>query len=105
MGKIKTGIKEIKQKLKKSEQFFKTEYRKTHIRRSNLSMKINSSKREYKDYVIDIADSIEKIEKFVGNFSFEEFEKDKKSIYAVVRAIEIIGEAIKNIPTSVKRSH
>lgn len=68
-------------------------------------MKKNSSKIEYKDYVADIADSISKIEKFVGNFSFEEFEKDEKTIYAVVRAIEIIGEAIKNIPASVKRSH
>lgn len=39
------------------------------------------------------------------NFNFEKFEKDEKTIYAVIRALEIIGEAIKNIPASVKRSH
>lgn len=68
-------------------------------------MKKTSTKREYKDYVADIADSIEKIERFVVNFDFEKFEKDEKTIYAVVRAIEIIGEAVKNIPASVKKSH
>lgn len=68
-------------------------------------MKKNSPKREYKDYILDIANSINKIEKFVGNFTFEEFQKDEKTIYAVVRAIEIIGEATKNIPTSTKKMH
>ncbi len=68
-------------------------------------MRKTSPKREYKDYVSDIADSINKIEKFVGNFTFEEFQKDEKTIYAVVRAIEIIGEAIKNIPASVKNKY
>ncbi|MCX6718732.1 MAG: DUF86 domain-containing protein [Candidatus Staskawiczbacteria bacterium] len=66
-------------------------------------MKKNSSKREYKDYILDIYNSIEEIEKFVEGFSFEEFQNDKKTIYAVVRAIEIIGEATKNVPTSIKK--
>lgn len=68
-------------------------------------MRKTSPKREYRDYVLDIADSINKIERFVENFDFEKFQKDQKTIYAVVRAIEIIGEAIKNIPASVKKSH
>lgn len=68
-------------------------------------MKKNSSKREYKDYILDIYDSTEEIEKFIEGFSFEEFQSDKKTIYAVVRAIEIIGEATKNIPALIKKSH
>ena len=68
-------------------------------------MKKNSPKREYKDYILDIYNSIEEIEKFVEGFSFEEFQNDKKTIYAVVRAVEIIGEATKNIPSSVKKIH
>ena len=68
-------------------------------------MKKNSPKREYKDYILDIYNSTEEIEKFVEGFNFEKFQNDKKTIYAVVRAIEIIGEAIKNIPASVKSKH
>ncbi len=68
-------------------------------------MKKNSPKREYKDYILDIYYSTEEIGKFVKSFSFEEFQNDRKTIYAVVRAIEIIGEAIKNIPASVKNKH
>jgi uncharacterized protein with HEPN domain len=33
--------------------------------------------------------------------SFEEFELDKKTSNAVVRSIEVIGEAVKNVPESL----
>jgi len=49
-------------------------------------------KREFKDYVVDIVDAIEEIENFIGNMDFQNFEKDHKTIFAVVRALEIIGE-------------
>jgi len=68
-------------------------------------MNKKSPKREYKDYVLDIADSIEKIEKFVNGFDLEDFKKDEKTIYAVIRAIEIIGEAVNRIPDGVKNKH
>ena len=68
-------------------------------------MKKRSPKREYKDYVLDIYYSTEEIRKFTEGFSFEKFQNDKKTVYAVVRAIEIIGEAVKNIPSSVKSKH
>ena len=68
-------------------------------------MNKKSSKREYKDYVLDISDSIEKIEKFVEGFTLEDFKKDEKTIYAVIRATEIIGEAVNRIPVNIKRKH
>lgn len=37
--------------------------------------------------------------------SFKEFTKDKKTINAVVRSIEIIGEAAKKIPKSLRNKH
>jgi len=62
-------------------------------------------KREYKDYINDIIDAIERIEKFTKGFTFEEFEKDEKTVLAVVRTLEIMGEAVKNVPVSVKNEH
>ncbi|NWF77936.1 MAG: DUF86 domain-containing protein [Chloroflexi bacterium] len=59
-------------------------------------------KREYGDYLEDISDSIDAIEEFVKGMEFEDFTKDRKTIFAVVRCIEIIGEATKNIPKSIK---
>jgi uncharacterized protein with HEPN domain len=57
------------------------------------------------DFLMDILDSIEKIENFVEGFDFEEFSKDPKTIYAVIRALEIIGEATKKLPNSLKVEH
>jgi uncharacterized protein with HEPN domain len=58
--------------------------------------------RDYRDYVQDILDAINDIAVFIGNLSFEKFVKDKKTINAVVRSLEIIGEAAKNVPRSLK---
>ena len=61
--------------------------------------------REYKDYVADIIDAIEKSESFIKGMSFEAFEKDVKTAFAVIRAFEIMGEAAKKIPSSVRNKH
>lgn len=61
--------------------------------------------RDFTDYLQDILDAINNIEEFVDDMSFEQFVKDKKTLHAVVRNIEIIGEASKNIPDSVKAKH
>jgi len=62
-------------------------------------------KREYKLFVQDIADCIEKVNEFVGGMTFEEFSRDDKTISAVVRKLEIIGEATKNLPKSLRAKH
>jgi uncharacterized protein with HEPN domain len=58
-------------------------------------------KREYGDYVQDIFDSINDIESFIQGMTFNEFAHDQKTLNAVVRSIEIIGEAAKKIPAAV----
>lgn len=58
--------------------------------------------REYADYLLDISDAIGKIEDFTRDMTVEQFVADVKSAYAVIRALEIIGEAAKNIPSAVK---
>lgn len=60
------------------------------------------SKREWKLFVEDILESIELIEKYIGEADFEDFKNDRKTIDAVVRNFEIIGEASKYIPQKVK---
>ena len=61
-----------------------------------------SEKRLFIDFLIDILNEIEKINEFVGAMDYDEFVQDEKTIYAVVRSFEIMGEATKNIPDEIK---
>ena len=61
--------------------------------------------RDYKLFVKDILDAIDKIEEFIGNMEYGEFIQDDKTSTAVVKKIEIIGEAIKNIPRDVRAKY
>ena len=61
--------------------------------------------RDYRDYLQDIINAINDIESFTVNMTFADFTKDKKTINAVVRSIEIIGEATKKIPKSLKNGY
>jgi uncharacterized protein with HEPN domain len=61
------------------------------------------SRREvYWDYVQDMLESAEKALRFVEGMDFQHFSEDEKTVYAVIRAIEIIGEAARNIPKKLK---
>ena len=63
------------------------------------------SKRDVKLYVKDILEAIKAIEKFVEGMDFENFKEDDKTSSAVIRKFEIIGEATKNIPQSIKEKY
>ncbi len=63
------------------------------------------TKREYGDYLQDILDSINDLNEFVQGMTFEKFREDKKTVNAVIRSIEVIGEAAKNIPASFRDQH
>ena len=64
-----------------------------------------SSDRIYQDYVEDILDSIEKVSLFVDGMTYEQFVNDDKTSYAVIRALEFIGEATKHIPESIRTNY
>ncbi len=53
-------------------------------------------------FIRDILDSIEKIEKYCQSMTYDQFLDDDRTRDAVVRNMEIIGEAAKNIPDSIK---
>ena len=63
------------------------------------------SKRDWKLFVEDILECIGKIEKYIENMEFNDYEKDSKTIDAVVRNLEIIGEASRNIPENIKMKY
>lgn len=58
-----------------------------------------------KAYLKDMLDAISDIEVFIGNINEAEFHKNKEKKYAVVRALEIIGEAAKNLSKELKAKH
>ncbi|PSB22635.1 DUF86 domain-containing protein [filamentous cyanobacterium CCP2] len=63
------------------------------------------SKREIEDYLQDILDAIAAIEQFITGVNFEDFSQNLEKVFAVSRAIEIIGEAVKRIPDSVRNHY
>lgn len=59
-------------------------------------------KRNFSVYVEDIIDAMNKAEMFVAGMTYGQFEADLKTHFAVVRAIEIIGEATKRLPSTIR---
>ncbi len=56
-------------------------------------------------YLKDILDAISDIEVFVTNVDDAEFYRNKEKKYAVVRALEVIGEAAKNLSKELRAKH
>lgn len=61
--------------------------------------------RDIRDYVNDIYAAMEAAENFVSDCTYEDFLEDRKTQYAVIRALEIIGEAAKNVPDDVRQKY
>lgn len=58
--------------------------------------------RDYKVFLDDVQEAIANIVEFVGAMTRQEFEADKKTVHAVVRNLEVIGEAVKGVPSTVR---
>lgn len=63
------------------------------------------TKRQVEDHLQDILDAVAAIEQFTTGVEFEVFSKNLEKVFAVSRAIEIIGEAVKRIPNSVRSQY
>ncbi|NPV01763.1 MAG: DUF86 domain-containing protein [Brevinematales bacterium] len=59
-------------------------------------------KREYLDFLTDITESANAIHSFIEGINQTDFEDDKKTLFAVIHAIEIIGEAANRVPKEIK---
>lgn len=53
----------------------------------------------------DIADNIDAIEMFTAGMTFDVFAEDRKTVYAVIRALEIVSEASRRLPPELKERH
>lgn len=62
-------------------------------------------KRELSLYIDDIYSSCNKILAYTKGYDFLKFKKNLMTIDAVVRNLEIIGEASKVLPTEFKKTH
>ena len=58
-----------------------------------------------KDWLEDILEAIQLIEKFVKGMEFTDFQDDPKTRYAVVHALLIISEASRRLSDAVKKRH
>jgi uncharacterized protein with HEPN domain len=58
--------------------------------------------RTYIDYLRDILDAAESAQEFVADMDAETFIADKRTNFAVVRALNVIGEAAKHVPQSLR---
>jgi uncharacterized protein with HEPN domain len=63
------------------------------------------SERNSRLFIEDILESIELIESYTANMQLESFKKDRKTIDAVVRNFEIIGEASRSVPENIKQKY
>ena len=61
--------------------------------------------RDSRLYLDDILDAIERIQVYMTGFDYNAFEKDRKTLDAVVRNLEIIGEAAGHLPESLSRCY
>ena len=64
-----------------------------------------SKGREISDYLDDILTAIVDVEEFTRGMHFETFTEDKKTVNAVIRSLEVLGEATKCIPISFRQKY
>ena len=63
------------------------------------------SKRTDKEFLLDILEAAQRISQYVEGISYEDFLQDTKTQDAVIRNLEVIGEATKNLSTALREEH
>jgi uncharacterized protein with HEPN domain len=63
------------------------------------------SKRDPRLFMTDVLEAIEKIERYTAGLAFDQFEANEMVLDAVVRNLEIIGEATRYIPATLRERY
>ncbi|MFX0097854.1 MAG: DUF86 domain-containing protein [Candidatus Hodarchaeota archaeon] len=64
-----------------------------------------SKKRNIMLFFTDMIEAIDNIMTYTLNMDYDEFMKDRKTKDAVVRNLEVIGEAVKNLPKETRKKY
>lgn len=62
-------------------------------------------KRTLREYLNDMLEASQNARRFVDGITYEQFAADIEKVYAVTRALEIVGEAAKKVPAAVRRRY
>lgn len=66
---------------------------------------MKKEERDYVHYLEDILLSMQRVQEYVKGLEFTSFKQDYKTVDAVIRNFEIIGEAAKNLPQKIKKKY
>jgi len=61
--------------------------------------------RSWKFRIDDIIEAIDKIERYTSGIDFDEWQQDEKTVDAVIRNIEVIGEASSHLPIEIQEQY
>ena len=61
--------------------------------------------RDLRDYINDLIEACEDILSFTKGMSYSDFASDRKTVNAVIRSLEVIGGATKNLPASFRDNY
>ena len=61
--------------------------------------------RSWKFRIDDIIEAIDKIERYTRGIDFDEWQQDEKTVDAVIRNIEVIGEASSHLPIEIQEQY
>ncbi len=64
-----------------------------------------SEQRRDREYLTDMVEAMRRIRVYTEGVTYEQFLKDTKTQYAVIRNLEVIGEAAKKVSSSLKSSY
>lgn len=73
--------------------------------RMRFATRSNMSERRLEDSLQDMLEAARRIASFTQGLAFEEFESDLKTQDAVLRNLEVLGEAAKAIPEAYRQTH
>jgi uncharacterized protein with HEPN domain len=66
---------------------------------------MKKEERNYAMYLQDLLLAMTRIAEYLEGYDFDQFKKDYKTVDAVIRNFEIIGEAAKNLPDHIKEKN